>query len=100
MTTCKHQVIDKEKSTYYTKVYRNCKLEAKKDGYCDLHNPKYIAEREERELIHGMEADDRNIRESECNMVGRYMLLKEPERFKEIINTLREAKELERLSRG
>lgn len=97
MSQCKHQVIDKEKSTYLNKAYRNCKLEAKEDGYCDLHNPKNIAEREESELIYGMEAEERKIRESECNIVGRYMLLKQPETFKRIISQIREAEELQKL---
>lgn len=97
MIQCKHQVIDKEKSSWTGKVYRNCKLEAKQDGYCDLHNPKRIAESKERELIFSIQRDEREIIEKECYIVGTYMLLKRAEEFKEILKLIRDAEELRKI---
>ena len=97
---CKHQIKDKEKSDWRSTVFRNCKLEAKRDGYCDLHHPENIALAVERAAQSELIEDLRVTQRREESMVGAYMRLRRKEEFDAIIAEVESAEELASKMRG
>lgn len=94
MEFCKYQIKDKEKSTWKETVYRNCKLEAKKDGYCNMHHPASIAAAIEREALIEIVSEAREAEKREEAMVGAFMRLRKNDEFKAILAGIREAEDL------
>jgi len=85
---CKKQLIDKKKSTYNKKVYRNCKMKAVNDGYCNVHNPEIVRTAHEQSCMNDLMNDLRQIEQVEETAVGRYLRLTDARGFDRILKTL------------
>lgn len=93
--SCKYQVVDKANSNWRDGVkHRNCRLEAIKEGYCNLHHPVHIAtaleQTAQREIIESV----RELQRKEELIVGAFMRLRKKTNFDEILLEVSNAKDL------
>lgn len=104
MALCKHQIKDTKASTWDKAVFRSCKLEAREDGYCDIHNPTNIERKIAQANIAEIVEEKRAIERREEAMVGAFLRIRDGEQFTAILNEIRTSeetvRELRRIARG
>ena len=98
---CKHQMKDTKASTWKNEVFRQCKLQAKNDGYCDILHPDSIASGLARANFEQIISDLREIEIREERAVGAFMRHRDEEKFNSILADIRASEGVEfRLRRG
>lgn len=88
MELCKHQIKDTKASTWDKDVFRSCKLEAKEDGFCNIHNPANIAKSIALANVADIAEAKRGIERREEALVGAFLRIRDGAKFSDLLNEI------------